>query len=85
MGRCKMPPLSPSSGGPDHANRLTGFSIMEILIVNGLNFCFMLTYFRVAFYIETSHLICTANKATVFYMKCRAGLKYHTLAHFGAN
>ena len=30
---------------------------------------------RVVFYIETSHLIYTANQMTGFYMKCNTGLK----------
>ena len=29
-----------------------------------------------AFYIETSHLICSANQVTGFYMKCNTGLKW---------
>ena len=29
-----------------------------------------------AFYIETSHLIYTANQMTSFYMKCSTGLKW---------
>ena len=29
----------------------------------------------VSFYIETSHLICTANQVNVFYLKCNTGLK----------
>ena len=30
----------------------------------------------VAFHIETSPLICTANQITVFYMKCSTGMKW---------
>ena len=30
----------------------------------------------VAFHIETSHLICSANQMTSFFMKCNAGLKW---------
>ena len=30
----------------------------------------------VAFHIETSHLICSANQMTNFFMKCNAGLKW---------
>ena len=30
----------------------------------------------VAFHIETSHLIYTANQVTGFYMKCNSGLKW---------
>ena len=30
----------------------------------------------VAFYIETSYLICRANRMTGFYMKCNTGLKW---------
>ena len=30
---------------------------------------------NVAFHIETSHLICSANQITGFYMKCNTGLK----------
>ena len=29
-----------------------------------------------AFHIKTSHLICTANQMTGFYMKCNTGLKW---------
>ena len=29
-----------------------------------------------AFYIETSHLICTANQITGFHIKCNTGLKW---------
>ena len=31
--------------------------------------------FSVTFHIEHSHLICSANQMTGFYMKCNAGLK----------
>ena len=31
---------------------------------------------RVAFHIETSHLICIANQMTGFYMECITGLKW---------
>ena len=31
------------------------------------------------FQIETSHLICTANQLTGFYMKCNTGLKWVNL------
>ena len=35
-------------------------------------------YFQlnVAFYVQTSHLICTANQMTGFYMECNTGLKW---------
>ena len=33
-----------------------------------------------AFHIETSHLICSENQMTVFYMKCNAVLKWLMLA-----
>ena len=38
----------------------------------------VLTHFSpsVAFHIETSHLICTANQMTGLYMKCNTGLKW---------
>ena len=32
----------------------------------------------IAFHIETSHLICTANHMTGFYLKCNTGLKWVT-------
>ena len=36
----------------------------------------------VAFHIETSHLICSANQMTGFYMKFDTGVKLVNLAHF---
>ena len=33
----------------------------------------------VAFHLEISHLICTANQVTGFYMKCNTGLKWVNL------
>ena len=73
-----------------------GFSSTMYLPVNGMNaklHRLLLNPFQpsVAFYIETSHLSCTANQMIWFYMKCNTGLKqvnrsfsrqghYHTLA-----
>ena len=39
----------------------------------------------VAFQIETSHLICSANQVTGFYMKCNTGLKLFNLLFFFYN
>ena len=35
----------------------------------------------VTFHIETSHLICTANQMTSFYMKCNTELKWVKLTY----
>ena len=39
----------------------------------------------VAFHIETSHLICTTNQMTDFYMKFKAGLKWVNLIYPTSN
>ena len=41
-------------------------------------FCLFVNPFQhsVGIYIETSHLICTADQITGFYMKCNTGLKW---------
>ena len=36
----------------------------------------MLNHFNQVFHIETSHLICSVNEVTGFYMKCNTGLKW---------
>lgn len=36
----------------------------------------ILLYASLAFYKETSHLVCTANQMSGFYIKCRAGLQW---------
>ena len=43
--------------------------IWEKQLVNPLQPSFL-------FYLETSHLICTGNQVTGFFMKCNAGLKW---------
>ena len=44
--------------------------------INTLKFIYLnLFQPSVAFYIETSHLFCSAKEMTGFYMKCNTGLK----------
>ena len=40
------------------------------------NLLFYLFQSSAAFHIEPSHLICSANQMTGFYMKCNTGLKW---------
>ena len=40
---------------------------------------------NVAFYIESSHLICSPNQMTGFYKKCNAGLKWVKSLFFKSN
>ena len=68
------------------------YYVNEKLKTNGLNELFFekRLYFNslfnpfqpsVAFHIETSHLICTANQMTGFYLECKTGLKWVNSFH----
>ena len=40
-------------------------------------------YPSVAFYNETSHMICSANQMNGFYRTCNTGLKWVMIVHIG--
>ena len=76
--KARDPKLSPKSAWQRHRKIFSGKGML----------CFFLEYCNFetcqfnplqpsfAFHVETSHLICTTNQMTGYYMKCNTGLKW---------
>ena len=56
---------------------MSNFFVWNEKVLHIVFFCRLLNPFQpsVTFHIETSHLICSANLMTGFYMKCNTELK----------